>query len=260
VNKVTAIMLGDVSGAAGLGALFLGLSGFIKETKADIVVCNGENSAGGFGITPDEYYRMKECGVSVVTSGNHIWQKDTIYPLLDSEETLLRPANYPAKDVPGHGYTIFDTGKFKVGVVNLQGRVFMPQIECPFKTGLSIVEKLRKQTNLILVDFHAEDTAEKEALSYCLDGKVSVFAGTHTHVQTADARILPGGTGYITDLGLTGVQERIIGSDVELAIQRQITQLPIKSAVAEGKGVMQGIVATIDAESGVCLSIEPFSR
>ena len=260
MNKLTVLMLGDVSGTAGMGALFLGLSSFVKEIKADFVVCNGENAAGGFGIAPEDFYKMKECGCSVITSGNHIWQKDAIYPLLDSEETLLRPANYPTHEVPGHGYVICSVGKYQIGVINLQGRNFMPQIDCPFKVGLSTVEKIRKQTPLILVDFHAEDTSEKEALAFYLDGKVSAVVGTHTHVQTSDATILPLKTGYITDLGLTGVQRQVIGSDASVSIQRQITQLPMKSVVAQGVGVLQGIILTLDADSGDCLSIIPFSR
>lgn len=258
MEKLTVIMLGDVSGAPGMGALFLGLSSFVKEVKSDFVICNGENAAGGFGITPDDYYRMRECGCNVITSGNHIWQKDTIYPLLDSEECLLRPANYPS-GVQGHGYTIYNLKDTKIGVVNLQGRNFMPNIECPFKVGGKIVDTIRKQTPIIFVDFHAEDTTEKEALSYYLDGKVSAVVGTHTHVQTRDSKILPKGTGYITDLGLTGVQHQVIGSDAKVSIERQLTQLPIKTVVAEGRGVMQGVVIEVEKEIGKCLSIKPFS-
>ncbi len=253
-------MLGDVSGAAGMGALFLGLSSFVKEVKADFVICNGENAAGGFGISPDEFYRLKECGCHVITSGNHIWQKDTIYPLLESEETLLRPANYPANDVPGHGYTVYNLKDIKIGVINLQGRNFMPSIDCPFKVGMKIVDNIRRQTPLIFVDFHAEDAQEKEALGFYFDGKVSAVVGTHTHVQTMDAKILPKGTGYITDLGLTGVQNQVIGSDAKVSIERQLTQLPIKTVVAEGKGVIQGVIIEVEKESGKCISIKPFSR
>lgn len=259
MDFLTVLMIGDVSGMSGMGALFLGLSDLVKETRADFVICNAENAASGFGISPEEYYRLKEMGVNVVTSGNHIWQKDSIYPLLDSEETLLRPLNYPSSDVPGHGYTIQECGGIKIGVVNLQGRVFMPNIDCPFKTGRHTIEKIRKQTPIILVDFHAEDAQEKEALAFYFDGLVSAVVGTHTHVQTSDAKILPSSTGYITDLGLTGVPNKVIGSDVDVSIQRQLTQLPIKSVVAEGKGIIQGVVLKIDAQTGSCFEITPFS-
>lgn len=258
-KTLTVLMIGDVSGLPGMGALYVGLSRFVKDNRVDFVVCNGENAAAGFGIMPDDYYKMKECGCDVITSGNHIWQQSDILPLLDSQDSLLRPANYP-QGVAGHGYCTIVKNGITFAVVNLQGRQAMPVIDCPFKIGLSIVEKLHKLTPYVFVDFHAESVEEKEALAYYLDGKVSAIVGTHTHVQTADARILPQGSGYITDLGMTGVQEAVIGSKPELSIQRQLTQLPIRSEVSDGSGAIQGALLTIAKDTGHCLEIKPFTR
>ncbi len=256
-NTLRVLMLGDISGSAGMGELFLGLSSAVKENRIDFVVANGENAADGFGITVDDYNRMKQAGVDVVTSGNHIWQKDEIFSVLDSTDDILRPANYPEPCV-GKGWTIRSCGKHKVGVINLQGRIELMDTDDPFRKAEAIVRNIRKTTPIILVDFHAESAEEKEALSFFLDGTVTAVVGTHTHVQTRDEKILPGGTAYITDLGLTGVHGAVIGSSVEKAVERQLTQLPIRSEVADGKGTIDGVIIEVDAQSGKALSIERF--
>ena len=253
--QVRILMLGDVAGAPGMSALFLGLSGLIRKTRADLCVINGENAAGGFGIGEEDYYAMKKYGADVITSGNHIWQKNEIYPLLDSKDDLLRPLNYP-KGVMGHGVCTIVRNGVTYSVISLQGTVDMPVTDCPFRCVKEMVEKLRKTSDIILVDFHAESSLEKEAMGFWLDGSVTAVVGTHTHVQTMDEKILAGGTGYITDIGLTGVHGAVIGSKPEVSIERQLTQLPMKSEISDGAGSIQGVLITADTQTGRCLSIE----
>ncbi len=253
------LMLGDVSGSAGMGALFLGLSSFVREKNIDVVVANGENAAGGFGISEDDFHKFRAMGVDVITSGNHIWQKDDIIPVLDREDTILRPVNYP-EPCSGRGWTVRKKGELEYAVINAQGRVLMSPIDDPFKRVSEALRDIGRSVKVILVDFHAENTEEKEAMGFFLDGKVSAVVGTHTHVQTADEKILPKGTAYITDLGITGVVDAVIGSSPEKSIERQLTQLPIKSEVAEGEGHMQGVIIEVDTETGKALSIERFTR
>ncbi len=187
------MLLGDVSGQPGSRALFLGLNTIVKETRADVVIANGENAANGFGLSVSLMNQFFNLGIHAITSGNHIWQQDELRPFLDSEKRLLRPANYPPQ-VPGHGSVVLQIREHKVAVLNLQGRQSMSPIDCPFRVGDEHVDRLSKQTKIIIVDFHAENTTEKEALGFYLDGKVSCVVGTHTHVQTADEKILPSGT------------------------------------------------------------------
>lgn len=251
------LMLGDISGNAGKGALFVGLSSLVKETKADFIIANGENAADGFGIKCEDYRMFKSLGINVITSGNHIWQKDEIYETLESSSDLLRPFNYP--DAPGRGWTIVKCGSYDIAVINAEGRVNMMPLLDPFKAMEPILREIKKKTNLIFVDFHAESAEEKEALGFYLDGRVTAVVGTHTHVQTRDEKILPKKTAYITDLGLTGVQGAVIGSSPEKSIERQLTQLPLRSEVAEGKGTIQGVIIECDAKSGNALSIKRIS-
>ncbi len=253
------LMLGDVSGSAGMGALFLGLSSFVREKNIDIVVANGENAAGGFGISEADFHKFRAMGIDVITSGNHIWQKDDILPVLDREDTILRPVNYP-EPCSGRGWTVKKKGNLEYAVINAQGRMLMSPIDDPFKRVSEALREIGRNIKVILVDFHAESTEEKEAMAFFLDGKVSAVVGTHTHVQTADERILPKGTAYITDLGITGVIDGVIGSSPAKSIERQLTQLPIKSEVAEGEGHMQGAVIEIDTATGKAVSIERFTR
>lgn len=255
IERLRILMLGDISGKAGMGALFLGLSSVVREKKVDFVIANGENAADGFGITASDYLTMKSIGIDVITSGNHIWQKDDVFPIMERESDILRPINYPSPCV-GKGWTIKQVKGLDVAVINAQGRVNLMCIDDPFRCLDSLVREIRKKTPLIFIDFHAEATEEKEALSFYLDGRVTAVVGTHTHVQTADEKILPKGTAYITDLGLTGVLGTIIGSSPEKAIEKQLTQLPIRSEVAEGKGSIQGVLIEADAKTGKALSIE----
>ncbi|MFA7224652.1 MAG: TIGR00282 family metallophosphoesterase [Sphaerochaetaceae bacterium] len=255
----TALMLGDVIGHPGCRALFSGLNQLIRECRADFVVVNGENAAGGLGITKEIARHFFAQGVDVVTSGNHIWQQEGVEELFEEHKQMLRPANYPP-NVPGRGWVVVEKGGYKVAVVNLQGRYQMPPIDCPFRGGKAIVDQLRKETPIILVHFHAELPQEKEALAFHLDGKVSVVVGTHTHVQTADEQILPHGTAYITDLGMCGSIGGVIGSLPSISIERQLTQLPLKNEVFDGPTYLQGVLCKIESDSGKALSIESISR
>ncbi len=258
-GKIKALLLGDVFGQPGCRALFVGLKSLIKEYRADLVVINGENAADGFGITPEIAGQFFSLGADVITTGNHIWQKREVLPYLDSEERILRPANYPA-GVPGHGSCIIDVKGVPVGVLNLQGRVRMGDLDCPFRVGAEMVRKLREKAKVILVDFHAESVEEKEALAVYLDGQVSSVTGTHTHVQTGDERIYPGGTAYISDIGMTGPGESVIGGDPELSLRRSETQMPLKMIVADSPAVIQGVRVEIDTDSGRAVSIERIAR
>lgn len=256
---LTALVLGDVCGKPGSRALFMGLGALKKEFRADVVVLNGENAANGFGLNDEQLRQFFDLGVDVVTSGNHIWQQETLRPTLDKEPRLLRPANY-APGVPGHGSVVIEAAGCKVAVINLQGRMSMSPLDCPFRMGADMVEKLGRQTPVIIVDFHAEAPHEKEALAFHLDGKVSLVVGTHTHVQSADERILPHGTGYITDIGMCGVRDSVIGSDPELSIQRQLTQMPLRSEILDAQGWIQGVCCQIDAATGKTVHLERIAR
>jgi hypothetical protein len=258
-NNITALMLGDVCGQPGMRALFVGLGQLIKDTRADIVIVNGENAANGFGLNEEQKNQIFSLGVDVITSGNHIWQQEDLYFSLKNDHRLLRPLNYPNGTV-GHGSTIIEKKGVKIGVINLQGRVSLPLTDDPFKAGEEEVRKLKNKTDIILVDMHAENHEEKKALAMYLDGKISVLVGTHTHVQTADEMILPGGTGYITDLGLTGPSDSVIGSDPEISIKKQLTQMPIKSKIHNTPPVINGIKAVIDTKNGKCMSIERINK
>ena len=222
----------------------------------DFIIVNGENAAAGFGITAkiaDEFF---EKNIDVITSGNHIWDKKEIYTYLDESDRLLRPINYP-EGVPGKGYTIVKSRKgVEVGVVSVQGRVFMPPIDCPFKTLEKVVEEMRKSCKIIIVDFHAEATSEKIALGKYMDGKISVLYGTHTHVQTADETIFSEGTGFISDAGMTGSDNGIIGMDVNSIIPKFLTALPQRFEIAKGMERFNGLDIDIDEETGKCKKID----
>ena len=250
-----ALILGDVIGQPGCRALFFGLKKLIKATKADFVVVNGENAADGYGLTPELAERLFLSGVDVITSGNHIWQKQEIYPLLESENRILRPENYP-NGVPGKGHCIVEKNGTKIAVLNLEGRVYLSNIRCPFRVGKELATRLQNITKIIILDFHAEWPEEKEALAIYLDGKISILAGTHTHVQTADERILPGGTGYITDIGMSGPAESVIGMKIETAVKRGLTQMPLKLEVAENPVEICGTLVEIDKSTGHSVSIK----
>ncbi len=246
------LMLGDVIGEAGIRAVAATLPALLRETMADIVVANGENAAGGFGLTRETASALMAAGVDVVTSGNHIWEKKGAAELLDGDARILRPANYPAM-APGKGLAVFEKGGTLWAVINLQGREGMSPIDSPFFRADELLASIGPDA-VIVVDFHAESFAEKEALSLYLDGRVSVFAGTHTHVQTADERILPRGTGYLGDLGMSGPLDSIIGVQVEGCLRRNITQMPIKMEVADGASSVSGALFEVGPDKR-CLSI-----
>jgi 2',3'-cyclic-nucleotide 2'-phosphodiesterase len=250
------LFIGDIFGKPGRRLLQEKLHSVIQEYRADFVIANIENAAAGFGITPqiaDDFFHY---GVDLLTSGNHIWDKRAIVPYLSEQPRLLRPYNYP-KGVAGNGIFIGDTNcGVRVGVLNLQGRVFMASVDCPFTTGLAAIEQIRKQTPVIIVDFHAEATSEKQALGWYVDGHVSAVIGTHTHVQTADERILPRGTAYITDAGMTGPHDSVIGSITDIALERFLTQIPVRLEPASGNLRFCGVLVDIDESSGHATSIQ----
>lgn len=250
------LFVGDIVGKAGRQAVEGLLERCVADHQIDFTVANGENAAGGMGITPVIASEFLDLGIDVLTSGNHIWAKKEIIPFLDEEERLLRPANYPDR-VPGRGAGVFRLGNGKkIGILNLEGRVFMRNLECPFRVGEKEVEKLKEQTPIILVDFHAEATSEKVALAWFLNGKVSAVVGTHTHVQTADERILSGGTAYITDVGMTGPLASVIGIRRQIALERFLTQVPMKFDVATEEIELQGVILEVDEQTGKSRSIE----
>ncbi len=226
----------------------------------DLVIANGENSAGGFGITRETFDEIIGAGADVVTGGNHTWQAREVYALLDAEPHLLRPANYPV-GAPGRGAGVFRTRSgMPVGVVNLEGRIFMQPLDSPFVVAKEEAVRLRKETPVIVVDMHAEATSEKMALGWYLDGRVSAVIGTHTHVQTADERVLPGGTAFITDAGMTGPRDSIIGMGREEVLQRFLTQLPARFDVASGPVQLNAVVVEVDEETGRARGIQRLFR
>jgi metallophosphoesterase (TIGR00282 family) len=249
------LFIGDIVGKPGRRAIQEILERLISEHEIEFTIANGENAAGGMGITPPIALEILDEGVDVLTSGNHIWAKKEIIPFLDEESRILRPANYPAQ-VPGRGKGVFQLSNGqKIGVLNLEGRVFMKHLDCPFRVAEREVEFLRKETLAILVDFHAEATSEKIAMGWFLNGKVSAVLGTHTHVQTCDEGILDGGTAYITDVGMTGPLDSVIGIRKEVALERLLTQIPWKFDVATGDVVLQGVVVEIDEKTGKAKNI-----
>ena len=255
-QKLTVLFLGDVIGQPGTRAVFTHLKQLAKKTAADLVVVNGENAAEGFGLTPEAVTTIFDAGATVITSGNHIWQRKEVFRLLDSEPRLLRPANYPP-GVPGHGHCIVDVKGSRVAVVNLQGRVRMARTDCPFRKANDLLRMLEKEADIVFLDFHAESTDEKEALAVYLDGSIAALVGTHTHVTTRDARVLPGGTAYVTDVGACGPSRSVIGFKPEISVRRVVTQLPLKNEVSETPATINGVVVVVDAESGHAESINP---
>ena len=250
------LFIGDIVGSPGRLAIRELLPKLKKKKKIDFTIANAENAAGGSGITPDVANELFDSGVDVLTSGDHIWQKKEIYDVLDRDKRVLRPANYP-KGSPGSGATIVESQDgTKVAVVNILGRVFLSTIDCPFKTAEEIIGQLKEKTSVIIVDIHAEATSEKIALGRFLDGSASAVIGTHTHVQTADETILAKGTAYITDAGMTGPFDSIIGRKVEQILTRFLTQMPTKFEMATADVRLQGVVVDVDEKTGKALSIE----
>lgn len=250
------LIIGDVIGNIGRSGLKSSLPNIVDLYKIDFVIANGENLAGGFGVTKGTVNQLFDMGVDVITSGNHIWDKKEALTLLDSEERLLRPHNYPPKYVPGIGARVYETEKMKIGVINLMGRVFMHFYDDPFRCADEILAWMKKETDLIFVDFHAEATSEKQAIAYHLDGRVTSVTGTHTHVMTADERVLEGGTAYITDVGMVGPLESVIGLRKDEALKRFHTLMPHRfMEVAQGEGILNAVVVEADEKNGKAKSI-----
>lgn len=259
MNMLRVLFLGDIVGVPGRAMFQKHIAQLKEEYAVDCIIVNGENSsASGRGITPRTVRFFKHHGVDVITSGNHIWHFRDIYEYLATNEDLLRPANYPG-DCPGVGATTFLSKKgISVGVINVQGRIFMrDNLNCPFRTVESMLSYIRSRTNIIIVDFHAEATSEKMALGFFLDGKVSAVVGTHTHIQTTDNRVLPNGTAYISDLGMAGALNSMIGMHKEPIIQNFLTQMPVKFSVeTEGPMLLSGVYIDIDTQTGKAIDIQ----
>lgn len=252
---VRVLFLGDIVGRAGRQAVQACLPFLKREFSPDIVVANAENAAGGIGITGEIATQLLQEGIDVLTTGNHAWKERAVYAYLDAEPRILRPANYPP-GAPGRGWAVYPAGNHSLAVVNLCGRVFMDMVDCPFRAIDAILEEVRSVTPLVLVDFHAEATSEAQAFGWYVDGRCSAVVGTHTHVQTADARILPQGTAYITDAGMCGALDSVIGMQVEQVIQRFRSQLPVKFEAARGRPAVQGVFVEIDTQSARALQIQ----
>jgi len=263
---VKAAMIGDVVGSQGLETLEAKLPALIKEHNIDFVTVNGENAAEGFGMTESDFKRIIAAGANVVTSGNHVWEKREFWSVLENEKNMLRPANYPtgsaaSSDALGAGSVCINEKEIKWIVINLQGRELMNAIDCPFRCFDDLVKTHGEAADtppVILVDFHAESSKEKEALAYYADGRAAVIAGTHTHIQTADERILPKGSAYITDLGMTGNTDSVIGMDPKICLDRVRKQIlyHMETADSDKPGKIQGIIAEIDADTGKAISIK----
>jgi hypothetical protein len=257
-REIRILFVGDVIGRPGRRALAGLLPGLKHDYDIDLTVANGENAAGGFGLTPKLTKEFLDEGVDVITSGNHIWDRREMVPSLDSFPNVLRPLNYPA-GVPGRGWGKYCTRDgIKICVVNLQGRVFMKAIDCPFKTADRVLEDIGE--TVTLVDMHAEATSEKVAMGWHLDGRVSAVIGTHTHVQTADDRILPGGTAYLTDAGMTGAHDSVIGIEKKAIIERFLTGIPNRFDSARYDVRLSGVVVSVDPETRRATSVERIHR
>ncbi len=245
------LVIGDVNGSPGRRAIEKLLPEISRQHKLDMVIANAENAAGGFGLTSATARELFDAGVDVLTSGNHIWAQKEIIPYLNSEMPILRPLNYPPS-VPGEGFLI----NKQVLIVNLIGRTFIGDFDCPFRAMDRLLADLEPRPKVTIIDFHAEATSEKVAMGYYLDGRVSAVIGTHTHVGTIDSRVLPRGTAYVTDVGMTGPINSVIGVDADSVVQRFLTSIPHRLSVARGKAVLNAVLLKIDESSGRALSIE----
>lgn len=239
------MLVGDVVGRAGRRAFRAHTPRLRAERKIDVVIVNGENCAGGKGFTRKALDELYAGGADVVTSGNHVWDKKDVFAFVDDEPFLVRPANYP-EGTPGRGWCIFPFKARNIAVVNLSGRSFMPPLDCPFQKMEEILAEIGGQADIIVLDFHAETTSEKLAMGRYLDGRADIVVGTHTHVQTADEQILPGGTAYLTDLGMVGVRDSILGVRSDLVIKKFLTGMPVRFEMAEGPAEYAALIVDID--------------
>ena len=250
------LFIGDIVGKGGRSAVKALLSKLVDKYKIDMVIANGENIAAGFGLTEPLVAELFRMGVDIITTGNHVWDKKEFIPYLAKDNRVLRPLNYPP-GVPGFGSIVFTLQSgLKAAVMNVSGRVFMPGMDCPFRTAASELERLSKDTDIIIIDFHAEATSEKIAFGYFVDGKASAVIGTHTHVQTADEKILPGGTAYITDVGMTGPHHSVIGMEINQIIQRFLTSMPTRFETATGEALLSAVAIEINSGTGKATGIQ----
>jgi hypothetical protein len=254
-GRLRVLFIGDIIGEPGRKMVRSRMRELTAQYQPDLVIANGENAAGGFGITAEIAEELFSLGIHVLTSGNHVWDKKEIEQYLTKQDRLIRPANYPEGN-PGYGSVVISTSAGKAAVLNLEGRVFMSNLQDPFRVGEREIEKLKKQTSVVIVDFHAEATSEKTALAWHLDGKASAVIGTHTHVQTADERILPAGTAFITDAGMTGPSDSVIGVKKEQAIARFLYQTPHRFELPKGPVHLNAVFLDIDGKSGKANTIE----
>lgn len=252
-NAMKILAVGDVTGECGVDFIRANLRYLIEDEQIDFCIVNGENASARNGITPDEYEIITECGADVITLGNHSFDRKEVSKVLGNSD-IIRPANYP--DAPGKGSTVRTVGNKKIGVINLVGRYNLLNVDCPFSVADREIEALEKQCDMIFVDFHAEVTSEKLALGFYLDGRVTGIFGTHTHVQTADERILPKGTGFICDVGMTGVINSVLGVDKDIIINRMRTMMPVKFQQAQGKAMLCGVVFEVDDTTNKCIGIK----
>jgi len=255
-GSVKVLFVGDIVGRAGRRAVISLLPSLRERHRVDICIANCENAAGGFGITPEITRTLLNLGIDVLTSGNHIWDRREIVEFISTEPRLLRPCNYP-EGLPGRGVAVVSApGGTLVGVINLSGRVFLDPLDCPFRTADREIKAIQDQVNVIVVDFHAEATSEKMAMGWYLDGRVGAVIGSHTHVQTADETILPQGTAYITDMGMTGPINSVIGMEKDVIIERFLSGLPHRFEPAKGKAAFSGVIVEADPQTGLASAIE----
>lgn len=255
-ETVKFLFIGDIVGKSGRQIVKTLLPKLIDQYKIELVIANGENAAGGFGITERIAEELFSCGIDVITTGNHVWDKKEAIPYIAKEPRILRPINYP-EGVPGIGSIVLRTRKNNlVGIINVSGRIFMNVLDCPFRVTKKEVERIKKDTNIILIDFHAEATSEKIAFAFYLDGQVSAIMGTHTHVQTADEKILPKGTAYITDVGMTGPEHSVIGFNEDEVIEKFLYQLPKKFDVPARPSILSAVYIEVDSSTGLSKKIE----
>lgn len=254
------LMIGDIVGNVGRNTVKDLLPLLEKEYDIDLVIANGENAAGGKGITYEILQELYSYNINIITMGNHVWDKREIFDFIEYEKTLIRPANFP-EGTPGTSSVIYEMdNNLKVGVINILGSVFLQPLISPFLIIDDLINEIKEETPIIIVDFHAEATSEKVAMGWYLDGKVSATLGTHTHIQTADERILPEGSGYITDVGMTGPRNSVLGVKRELAIKKFLTQMPVRFETASGKGQLNAVVLEIDPRTGKAKSIERIQK
>ncbi|WP_088105163.1 TIGR00282 family metallophosphoesterase [Halalkalibacter urbisdiaboli] len=249
------LFIGDVYGSPGRNVVKQYVPKLKQKWKPTVTIINGENAASGKGITEKIYKGFLDAGAQAVTLGNHAWDNREVFEFINEAKTLVRPANYP-EGTPGKGYTFVKINQIEVAVINAMGRTFLPAIDCPFRKMDEILEIVKKRTPYIFVDFHAEATSEKQAMGWYLDGRVTAVVGTHTHIQTSDERILPKGTAYLTDAGMTGPYDGILGVEKEAVLNKFLTTLPVRFEVAKGREQLNGVVIDVEPKTGLAKSIQ----